>query len=67
VLVHCRENFSPIVQELCGRRAWREFPSRAFSDGDDEVRLFDLGRVAVLPRTVPRREPPTTGCLSASD
>jgi hypothetical protein len=65
VLVHCREDFSVNIRDLCAGRAWGDVPSRSFQDGEGEVRLFDLGRVAVLPRAVPRRSPPTTGCLTS--
>jgi hypothetical protein len=41
---------------------WTRYPSRHFPETN--VRLFDLGRVEELPRPVPRRVPPTTGCLT---
>ena len=63
VLVHCRAQRSPVARELCNGRAWSQFPSRRFGVGDDAVALFDLGRVATLPRPVPRRPEPTAGCL----
>jgi hypothetical protein len=65
-LVHCSAQLSPIVQKLCRGSAWREFPSRRFGAGSDALVLFDLGRVDVLPRPVPRRPEPTAGCLEAS-
>jgi hypothetical protein len=64
VLVNCnRGRLLTVVNELCAGRAWRQFPSRVFPDTG--VRLFDVGRVEELPRPVPRRVPPTTGCLTA--
>ena len=66
VLVHCKARFLSVVVALCeANGVWKSFPSRAFGSGDDEVRLYDLGRVATLPRPVPRRPLPTPGCLTA--
>jgi hypothetical protein len=65
VLVHCAlSGYHSVGQELCGRRAWRDVPSRYFAGS--RVVLFDLGRVDVLPRPVERRVPPTKGCLTAT-
>jgi hypothetical protein len=64
VLVHCDPPLLFVTKALCEGGAWQEYPSRTFTDTN--VRLFDLGRVEKLPRPVPRREPPTTGCLTAS-
>jgi hypothetical protein len=65
VLVHCDPSrFHPVSQQLCGRVAWRDVPSRYFV-GSGSI-LFDLGRVDVLPRPVKRRVLPTEGCLTAT-
>jgi hypothetical protein len=66
VLVHCKVRVLSVVVALChANGVWKTFPSRAFGSGDDEVRLYDLGRVATLPRPVPRRPEPTPGCITA--
>jgi hypothetical protein len=64
VLVHCDGPVAFVTKVLCEGRAWQDVPSRTFTDAN--VRLFDLGRVEELPRPVPRRVPPTPGCLTAS-
>jgi hypothetical protein len=61
VLAHCgaTDRVVPFVGALCAGRAWNDVPARRFDDG---ARLYDLGRVDVLPRPVPRPTTLTPGC-----
>ena len=62
VLVRCTgwgRDTLPSVIRLCADEPWPGRPSYVFGT----MRLYDLGRVPVLPRPVPRRPQPSEGCM----
>jgi hypothetical protein len=64
VLVHC-EGWGigfPSVARLCADDPWPGRPAHVFTT----TRLFDLGRVPVLPRPLPHRPEPSRNCLDGT-